>query len=110
LEIDYQKDKAGNPAYGLVINLGPDEFLVAGSGLSIHFGARAAGPRYTRILSIDELWYDGPRAPGSFSSTAKTRGLTPGRRINGDENGGGWQLILPPGKPGIQQIKLYRHD
>jgi hypothetical protein len=34
----------------------------------------------------------------------------PGRRMNGDENNGGYKLRLPPGKPGIQKIKLYRHD
>src|SRR5579883_3381874 len=114
LEIEYEKDRAANPAYGLVINVGPDEFLVAGSGISIHFGARSAGPRHTRILSIDELWYDhvthGPSNLSSGPSPAKPPTLVSGRRLNGDENGVGWHLQIPPGKPAIQRIKLYRHD
>jgi hypothetical protein len=96
LEVSYRKE-ANSKGYGLVIATGQDEFLVAGSGVSIHFSARTPGPRHTRILSIDE---------GRF----KDGRWIPGRRMNGDEDAGGWRLQLSGGPPSIQRIKLYRHD
>jgi hypothetical protein len=96
LEVSYRKE-ANSKGYGLVIATGQDEFLVAGSGVSIHFSARTPGPRHTRILSIDE---------GRFRNGQ----WLPGRRMNGDEDAGGWRLQLPGGPPSIQCIKLYRHD
>ena len=96
LEVSYRKD-ANSKGYGLVIATAQDEFLVAGSGVGIHFAARTPGPRHTRILSVDE---------GRF----KDGKWIPGRRMNGDEDAGGWRLQLPGGPPSIQRIKLYRHD
>ncbi len=49
LEVSYRGESKGG-GYGLVIATGPDEFLVAGSGVSIHFAARTAGPRHTRFF------------------------------------------------------------
>ncbi len=80
-----------------MIATGQDEFLVAGSGLGIHFAARTPGPRHTRILSVDE---------GRFQDGK----WIPGRWMNGDEDAGGWRLQLPGGCPSIQRIRLYRHD
>ncbi|MBV9469870.1 MAG: DUF5597 domain-containing protein, partial [Abitibacteriaceae bacterium] len=98
LEVGFDTEGKPEPAgYGLVIATGPDEFLVAGSGISIHFSAFTPGPRNTRILAIDE---------GRF----KDGRWIPGRRMNGDENAGGWRLQLPAGPPSIQRIQLYRHD
>jgi beta-galactosidase GanA len=96
LEVSYRGEGKGG-GYGLVIATGPDEFLVAGSGVSIHFAARTAGPRHTRILWVEE---------GRF----KEGRWVPGRRMNGDENGGGWRLQLLGGLPSVQRIRLYRHD
>jgi hypothetical protein len=96
LEVSYRKE-AGGKGYGLVIATGPDEFLVAGSGVGIHFSARTPGPRHTRVLSVDE---------GRFQDGR----WIPGRRMNGDEDAGGWRLQLPAGSPSIQHIRLYRHD
>ncbi|MCX5643762.1 MAG: DUF5597 domain-containing protein [Phycisphaerae bacterium] len=96
LEVSYRKD-ANSKGYGLVIALGADEFLVAGSGVGIHFSARTPGPRRTGILSVDE---------GQFRDGK----WVPGRRMNGDEDAGGWRLQLAGGSPSIQRIKLYRHD
>jgi hypothetical protein len=96
LEVSYRKE-ADSRGFGLVIATGQDEFLVAGSGVGIHFAARTPGPRHTRILSVDE---------GRF----KEGRWIPGRRMNGDEDAGGWRLQLPGGPPSIQRIKLYRHD
>ena len=47
LEVSYRSESKGG-GYGLVIATGQDEFLVAGSGVSIHFAARTPGPRHTR--------------------------------------------------------------
>jgi hypothetical protein len=96
LEVSYRSD-GNTSSYGLAIATGQDEFLVAGSGLGIHFAARTAGPRHTRILWVEE---------GRFQNGK----WLPGRRMNGDEDGGGWRLQLPGGAPSIQRIKLYRHD
>ncbi|MCU0918289.1 MAG: DUF5597 domain-containing protein, partial [Planctomycetes bacterium] len=96
LEVSYRKETSSR-GYGLVIATGPDEFLVAGAGVGIHFSARTAGPRHTRILSIDEGRVQNGR-------------WVPGRRMNGDESTGGWRLQLPGGTPTIQRIRLYRHD
>jgi hypothetical protein len=65
--------------------------------VSIHFSARTPGPRHTGILSVDE---------GRFRDGR----WIPGRRMNGDEDAGGWRLQLPAGAPSIQRIKLYRYD
>ena len=96
LEISYRKE-ANSKGYGLVIATGADEFLAAGSGVGIHFSARTPGPRHTRILSVDE----GRFQDGRWMA---------GRRMNGDEDAGGWRLQLPGGPPSMQRIKLYRHD
>jgi len=96
LEVSYPKE-GKDTGYGLVIATGRDEFLVAGSGVGIHFSARTPGPRHTRILQVDE---------GRFQDGK----WIPGRRMNGDEDAGGWRLQLSAGAPGIQRIKLYRHD
>ncbi len=96
LEVSYRKE-AGSKDYGLVIAISPDEFLAAGSGVGIHFAAQTPGPRHTRILAVDE---------GRF----KNGQWIPGRRMNGDEDAGGWRLQLPAGTPSIQRIRLYRHE
>jgi hypothetical protein len=96
LEVSFRKEGDRN-GYGLVLAGGPDEFLVAGAGVSIHFSARTPGPRHTGILSVDE---------GRFRDGR----WIPGRRMNGDEDAGGWRLQLPTGAPSIQRIKLYRYD
>jgi hypothetical protein len=96
LDVSYRKE-ADRKGYGLVIATGQDEFLVAGSGVGIHFAAQTPGARHTRILSVDE---------GRF----KDGKWIPGRRMNGDEDAGGWRLQLPGGSPSIQRIRLYRHD
>jgi hypothetical protein len=101
LRIDFragrQLQPAGRKAFGLIVATGPDEFLAAGSGFSVSFTADSPGPKIARIAYIDEGRY----VNGKW---------TPGRRMNGDENGGGTRLQLPWTGIGIQRIKLYRHD
>lgn len=98
LEIGFNvPGKSGGMSYGIVIAMANDDFLVAGSGLGIHFAARTPGPKNTGILSID----DGRFVNGKW---------VPGRRMNGDESAGGWRLRLPAGAPGTQRIRLYRFE
>jgi len=110
LEVNYSsKDKNGQPGYGLVIATAADEFMVAGAGIGIHFSGATAGPKHTGILAIDE-WVSEPIKSMLSSKTSRVGHLVKGRRMNGDENAGGWRLELPPGKPTIQQINLYRYE
>ncbi len=83
-------------AFGLVIATGSDEYLVAGTGFTVRFAAESSGPKIARIASIDE----GHFVDGKWIA---------GRRLNGDENGGGVRMVLG-NRLGIQRIKLYRHD
>jgi len=84
----------------LFIALGPDEYLVAGSGpLQVRFSPNSPGDPTVGILSIEEGTY----AAGRW---------VPGRRLTGDENGGGTNLRLggDSSRNGlIQRIKLYRY-
>lgn len=83
--------------YGLIIQTGPDEFLFVGTGLSITFAADSPGPKIARIGTVDE---------GRFE-----RGIwIPGRRLNGDETGGGTRVMLRGPGLTIQKVRLYRHD
>jgi len=84
----------------LFISLGPDEYLVAGSGpVQVRFSPNTPGDPIVGILSIEEGGYANGR-------------WVPGRRLNGDENGGGSNLRLggDSSRNGlIQRIKLYRY-
>jgi beta-galactosidase GanA len=80
---------------GLIIQTGKDEFLVAGRGVVIRFADAAQSGYQVGIEQIVEgKFVDGRWAPG--------------RWLNGDENGQGRYLRLPPEGFGIQKIKLYR--
>jgi hypothetical protein len=95
LEVTYKGKTEDHdlPAAGLVAQVGLDEFLVSGAAMQISF--RAKGDGGTGILEIDE---------GRFRAGR----WIPGRRLNGDENIGGVRVILPPGAPSIQRVRLYR--
>ncbi|PWT87723.1 MAG: beta-galactosidase [Blastocatellia bacterium] len=81
---------------GLVIAVAPNEFLFAGTGLTITFDAATPGDPLVGILSVDE---------GQFENGQ----WVAGRRLNGDQTNQGRHLRLPPGRFGIQRIKLYRY-
>ena len=78
---------------GLIIRLGPDEYLVAGQGLIVTFSTEGAT---AGIESIRE---------GSFVDGR----WVPGRLLNGDESHQGRHLRIPEGKFGIQRVRLYRY-
>jgi beta-galactosidase GanA len=84
-------------AGGLIMVLGPDEFLVAGTGIIITFSAQKADDGEVGILSVDE----GKFEHGNFIA---------GRRLNGDEDHQGRHVRVAPGEFAIRRVKLYRYD
>jgi beta-galactosidase GanA len=105
LEVNYQDRRRAPtsptanavPAAALIINSGPNEFVVAGQGMTITFAANSAGPPLVGLSEVDE---------GSFADGK----WVPGRRLNGDETNGGNFIILRHGAPAIQRVRLYRHE
>jgi beta-galactosidase GanA len=81
---------------GLVIAIGPDEFLFAGTGLIVTFEANAAGESTAGILSVQE---------GKYANDQ----WVPGRWLNGDQTNQGRHLRLESGRFSLQRIKLYRY-
>ena len=81
---------------GLVIAVGPDEFVFGGTGITVTFEAATPGDQIAGILFAQE---------GSYE---KGQWL-PGRWLNGDQTHQGRHLRLEPGKFGLQRIKLYRY-
>jgi beta-galactosidase GanA len=84
------------PAGGLAVAVGPDEFVVAGTGLVIVFEADSPGEPLVGILSAQE----GKYVNGQW---------TPGRWLNGDQTHQGRHIRLPSGRFDIQRVKLYRY-
>ncbi|MBZ5585463.1 MAG: DUF5597 domain-containing protein [Acidobacteriia bacterium] len=86
-----------NRGFALIVNTAPDDFVIAGQGFSLTFAPDTAGPKVAGIGTIDEGRYE--------------KGVwIPGRRINGDENGGGTRMQMRGQGVGIQKVKLYRYD
>jgi beta-galactosidase GanA len=101
LNITYEKPVDGlTPVLlsgGLVIATAADEFLVAGTGITITFDADSPGPPITGLLSVDE---------GRFVN-GKWVNL---RRLNGDQTHQGRHVRIEPGKFEIQRVRLYRYN
>lgn len=83
------------PAGGLVLQLGPDEFLFAGLGVTVVFESPKAGERLG-LLQVEEGRY----VDGRWQSI---------RRLNGDQTHQGRHVRLEPGRMVIQRAKLYRY-
>jgi len=83
------------PPGGLVIAIGPDEYLFAGMGVIVTFDSMKTGER-VGILSVQEGRY----VNGEWKRT---------RWLNGDQTHQGRHLRLEPGRFDIQRIKLYRY-
>ena len=79
---------------GLVIQLGPEEYLVAGRGLTVTFSADEG------IVGIESI-REGVYENGEWS---------PGRLLNGDQSHQGRHLRLPPDEYGVQRVRLYRYS
>ena len=81
------------PSGGLVLATAPDEFVVAGTAVTITFASATAGQR-VGILSAEE----GRFVAGRWETS---------RRLNGDETHQGRHVRLEPGRFSIQRVKLY---
>jgi len=83
-------------AGGIIIATGPDEYVIAGSGLIVTFAANASQQDITGIVNVQEGSYENGQWVG-------------GRWLNGDENHQGRHVRLPFGGFGIQRVRLYRY-
>jgi len=93
-------------AYGLLINTGPDEFLIAGDGFTVAFTPVGDGPGQA---GITEAW-EWRHLDGKWVRA---------RRLNGDETAHDSRIALPPATwdafddsldPRVVRIKLFRHE
>jgi len=81
---------------GLILQLGPNDFLVAGTGMFLTFGVAGSGQEQA---GIDSIW-EGTFVHGVW---------TPGLNLNGDDDNQGRWLELPAGQFTIRRVKLYRY-
>ncbi|MEJ0060107.1 MAG: DUF5597 domain-containing protein [Terricaulis sp.] len=79
---------------GLIIQVGPEDYVIAGSGITVTFAPNGEGR-----AGIDSAW-EGRYVDGAWR---------PGRLLNGDETHQGRHVRLPPGPWGIQRVRLYRY-
>ena len=93
-------------AYGLLINTGPDEFLIAGDGFTAAFAPVGDGPGQA---GITEAW-EWRHLDGNWVRA---------RRLNGDETGHDSRIAIPPATwdafdssldPRVVRVKLFRHE
>jgi hypothetical protein len=81
--------------YGLVIAVGPDQFVAAGSGFMVRFAPTTPGPPLAGLGAVEEGVY----RDGKWIS---------GRRFNGDEDDQGQHWRFSPQTLGIQRCTVYR--
>lgn len=99
LYVNFDKPTTQNPnvlSGGLVVAIGPDEYLFAGTGLTITFESTGTGDPLVGLLAVDE----GKYVNGQWVQ---------GRRLNGDQTHQGRHVRIGSGKFGIQRVKLYRY-
>lgn len=84
------------PAGAIVIQLGPDEFLLGGIGVTITFAAPTPGDPIFGLLSCAEGRYEN----GQWQHL---------RWLNGDQTHQGRHVRLEPGRFTLQRVKLYRY-
>jgi beta-galactosidase GanA len=100
LNVTYDRPAAGaasdSVSGGLAIALGPDEFIFAGTGLTITFEDAIAVATTAGIVSAQE----GKYVNGKWE---------PGRWLNGDQTHQGRHIRLGPGQFTMQRVKLYRY-
>jgi hypothetical protein len=95
--------------YGLVIAVGPDEYVVAGTDIQVTFTPRTPGPPIAGLAEVEA---------GKFVNGQ----WMPGRRLSGDDillnyklaeaaenDQSGSGLRFGPDGPTIQRVKLYRY-
>jgi len=82
---------------GIIIQVGPEDYLIAGQGLIVTFTPLGDGPP---LAGIDSAW------EGTFNSGGA---WIPGRLLNGDQTHQGRHVRLAPGEFQIQRVRLYRY-
>jgi hypothetical protein len=75
---------------------GPDDFLVAGTGMVITFATHGESGT---LAGIDSIW-EGNFADGTW---------TPGRELNGDDDNQGRYLRMAAREFTIRRMRLYRY-
>jgi hypothetical protein len=78
----------------IFISTGPNEYYIAGKGVSITFSPNTPGPEFDGLATVEE---------GAFVNGR----WTPGRRLAGDDTGQGASVDLH--HKGIQRVTLYRY-
>jgi beta-galactosidase GanA len=81
---------------GILITVGPDEYVIAGTGIIVTFTPNSSPDSIAGIAGIQEGKYVDGR-------------WLPGRWMNGDQSHQGRHLRIPADSFGIQRIKLYRY-
>jgi len=108
LEVSYQGPRGAPPAQAgqqaaassapsaaaIFIATGPDEYIVAGSGVSVKFSPATPGPEIDGLGTVEE---------GTFLDGT----WLPGRRLAGDDTAQGQGFSLRD--RGIQRVTLYRY-
>jgi beta-galactosidase GanA len=84
------------PTGGLVISTGPDEFIIAGSGITTTFQLHSPGGPQVGLLSVEE----GRFVDGKWTHI---------RWLNGDQTHQGRHVRLDLGRFSIQKVKLYQY-
>jgi beta-galactosidase GanA len=83
---------------GIIIQTGPEDYLIAGQGITVTFQPVGQGPA---LAGIDSAW------EGRFDAQGR---WVPGRLLNGDQTHQGRHIRLPVGEFSIQKIRLYRYQ
>ena len=82
---------------GVIIQVGPEDYLIAGQGLIVTVAPLGEGPP---VAGIDSAWEGTFNAAGTW---------VPGRLLNGDQTHQGRHIRLGPGEFQIQRVRLYRY-
>jgi hypothetical protein len=82
--------------HAIFIAVGPDEYFVAGGGLSIVFTPETPGPPIAGLATVEE---------GTFSNGR----WVVRRELSGDQTSQGQRVQLPTGRETIQRVTLYRY-
>jgi beta-galactosidase GanA len=82
--------------HGIFIATGPDEFYMAGNGVTVTFSPNTPGPPIAGLAKVEE---------GRFAEGRWIRGRT----LAGDDTGQGNSISLRGQGPGILRVVLYRY-
>ncbi|MDF3076817.1 MAG: hypothetical protein K0S09_706 [Sphingobacteriaceae bacterium] len=104
------KTPAASSGYGLIINSGPDEFILSGLNFEVSFTPATPGPQMAGLASV-------------WEGTFKNGEWVPGRKLNGDEVMVGYDLAkqaannktgtvarIQNNAIGTLKVKLYRFE